>query len=79
MPIGYIRIPQIFCCIWMKSACAGQTDTDTSHAAELNIHFYFNSPKTATPVGVPIYTLPFTIMGVMNLLPLPKLSRPPAA
>jgi hypothetical protein len=37
---------------------------------------YGSRPKTATPVGVPTNTLPFTIMGVMNLLPLPNWSRP---
>ena len=36
-------------------------------------------PKTATPVCVPTYTRPLTMVGVMNLLPGPKLSRPPAA
>ncbi len=38
-----------------------------------------NKPKTATPFWVPTYTLPFTTIGVMNLFPLPKLSRPFAA
>ena len=33
---------------------------------------YGNSPKTATPFGVPTNTLPFTIVGVMNLLPAPN-------
>jgi len=37
---------------------------------------YCNSPNSATPVGVPTRTLPLTMTGVMNLLPLPKLSRP---
>src|SRR6476620_7263801 len=36
-------------------------------------------PKTATPVCVPTYTRPLTMVGVMNLLPGPRLSRPPAA
>ena len=35
-----------------------------------------NNPKTPTPVVVPTKTLPFAIMGVMNLFPFPKLSRP---
>lgn len=38
-----------------------------------------NNPKTATPFCVPTYTLPLTIIGVMNLFPFPKLSRPFAA
>ena len=37
------------------------------------------SPNTATPVGVPTSTLPSITIGVMNLFPLPKLSRPLAA
>ena len=40
---------------------------------------YFSNPNTATPFGVPTNTLPLAIMGVMNLLPLPKWSRPLAA
>src|SRR5436190_11833694 len=39
----------------------------------------FSRPNTATPVGVPTYTWPLTIVGVMNLLPLPNESRPFAA
>ena len=38
-----------------------------------------NNPKTPTPVVVPTKTFPFAIMGVMNLFPFPKLSRPFAA
>jgi len=38
-----------------------------------------NNPKPPTPVVVPTKTLPFAIMGVMNLFPFPKLSRPFAA
>src|ERR1041385_3609642 len=38
-----------------------------------------NNPKTPTPFVVPTNTLPFAIIGVMNLFPLPKLSRPFAA
>ena len=33
---------------------------------------YGSGPKTATPLGVPTNTLPFTIVGVMNLLPAPN-------
>jgi len=40
---------------------------------------YGKRPKTATPLGVPTKTLPFTIIGVMNLLPDPNWSRPPLA
>ena len=35
--------------------------------------------KTATPVAVPTKTRPLTIVGVTNLLPAPKASRPAAA
>jgi hypothetical protein len=38
----------------------------------LMIRRYCNNPKTATPVGVPTNTFPFTTIGTMNLLPLPK-------
>jgi hypothetical protein len=38
---------------------------------------YWNSPKTITPVGVPMNTFPLAIMGVMYLLS-EKLSRSPA-
>ena len=48
--------------------------------AETLLHSsYGSSPKTPTPFVVPTYTLPFAIVGVMNLFPLPKWSRPPAA
>lgn len=40
---------------------------------------YFSNPNTATPVCVPTYTLPFAIIGVMNLFPGPNWSRPFAA
>ncbi len=40
---------------------------------------YGSRPKTATPLGVPTKTLPFAIIGVMNLLPAPKWSRPALA
>lgn len=39
------------------------------------ISAYFSNPNTATPFCVPTNTLPFAIIGVMNLLPGPKLSR----
>ena len=39
--------------------------------AVLHVH-QGNSPNTATPFGVPTKTLPFTIIGVMNLLPGPN-------
>src|SRR5215472_1124894 len=31
-----------------------------------------SSPNTATPFGVPTYTFPFAIVGVINLFPPPK-------
>jgi len=31
--------------------------------------FFGSNPKTATPFDMPTNTLPFTIVGVMNLLP----------
>ena|GEM_PF-2062248 len=37
------------------------------------------NPNTATPFFAPTYTLPFAIIGVMNLLPAPNWSRPPAS
>lgn len=37
---------------------------------------YGSRPNTATPFGVPTNTLPFTIIGVMYLLPEPNWSRP---
>jgi len=40
---------------------------------------YGSTPNTATPLGVPTNTFPFTIIGVMNLLPEPNWSRPPLA
>ncbi len=57
-----------------------------SHARRSNRAVYFparlrygSRPNTATPLGVPTYTLPLTTIGVMNLLPLPNVSRPPLA
>src|ERR1700722_13782622 len=38
-----------------------------------------NKPKTATPAALPTNTLPSATVGVMNLLPAPKLSRLPGA
>src|SRR5882757_3636415 len=38
-----------------------------------------SNPNTATPVVVPTNTLPSAIVGAMNLLPVPKWSRPLAA
>jgi len=35
-------------------------------------YFVVSNPNTPTPVVVPTYTFPLTIMGVMNLLPFPK-------
>jgi hypothetical protein len=45
---------------------------------DLRLHQGSN-PNSATPVCVPTNTFPFTITVVMNLFPLPKLSRPAAA
>jgi hypothetical protein len=40
---------------------------------------YLSNPNAATPLGVPTYTLPFTMVGTMNLFPAPNWSRPFAA
>jgi hypothetical protein len=54
------------------------TPAPTSSNGRPGLLAYGNSPNTATPLGVPTYTLPFTIVGVMNLLPPPNWSRDPA-
>jgi hypothetical protein len=35
-------------------------------------YFFPSNPNTPTPSVVPTYTLPFAIIGVMNLFPAPK-------
>ena len=40
---------------------------------------YCSNPNTPTLFVVPTNTLPFTTVGVMNLLPAPNWSRPPLA
>jgi hypothetical protein len=60
--------------MWMNTTCfvkGGNVAVKPSHQG--------SSPNSATPVCVPTNTFPFTITGVMNLFPLPKLSRAPAA
>ena len=66
---GVEKLPSVRCNPW---GCLG-----VSHLAEF--HLPDNNPNTPTPLVVPTYTFPLTIMGVMNLLPAPKLSRPLAA
>jgi len=39
--------------------------------------YHRSRPKTATPFVVPTKNLPFTMVGVMNLLPAPNVSRDP--
>src|SRR5271168_2051225 len=63
---------------WKSPAVAGLSllsDLSVSGVSRVWAHCGSN-PNTATPFWVPIYTLPLTIIGVMNLFPFPKLSRP---
>jgi len=50
-----------------------------SAVAGVGSRLYGRRPNTATPLCVPTKTLPPAMVGVMNLLPAPKWSRPPAA
>lgn len=58
---------------------AAAKPTSILSGRHLQVSCYRIRPNTATPLVVPTNTLPFAIMGVMNLLPAPNWSRPPLA